>query len=232
MNKIRAYTLTFLLSTLTFTQESSAATIAPPLSAQVEQVAQWFTGSFDNAEQVASSPSVPFITMSNCEVQLVGANPVDETQNIYLEQRSTAFERVSFYSFSQENSAVMLSVRSFVNQDLLSGICNRPEPERFVNTSNIVATSCDLEFIWQASRYIANNAPDGCPTRSGGRVVSNVVIGDSRINALDQIFDARGNLIVGTPIEFRRINSIPEPSSTLEFLALGVWGIGLALKRK
>jgi predicted PurR-regulated permease PerM len=101
MNKLKAYTLTVLLSTLTFAQESRAATIAPPLSAQVKQVTQWFTGFFD-----------------------------------------------------------------------------------------------------------------------------------SSIDALDQIFNAQGNLIVNTPIEFHRIKSIPEPDSTLGLLALGLWSIGSAVKRK
>jgi len=232
MNKLKAYTLTVLLSTLTFAQESRAATIAPPLSAQVKQVTQWFTGFFDNAEQVASNSSVPFISMSNCGVQLVGANPVDETQNVYLEQKSVAFERISFYSFSPGNSAVNLSVRSFVNRDILRGLCNKPEQQRIVNISNIVAASCDLLLIWEPSRYTGTNAPNGCPTSSGGKVVSKVAISDSSIDALDQIFTAQGNLIVNTPIEFHRIKSIPEPDSTLGLLALGLWCIGSAVKRK
>src|SRR3712207_7632949 len=48
--------------------------------------------------------SVPFISMSNCGVQLAGANPTSETQNVYLEQRSTTFNRLAFYSFSPGNS--------------------------------------------------------------------------------------------------------------------------------
>ena len=36
------------------------------------------------------------------------------------------------------------------------------------------------------------------------------------------------NLIVNTRIEYRRINSIPEPSFTLGLLALGIWGTGKA----
>lgn len=76
--------------------------------------------------------------------------------------------------------------------------------------------------MWEPSRYKANNAPNGCPTSSGGKVVSNVTVWGSGIDALDQIYDVRGNLIVNTPIEYRRINSIPEPSLTIEILALGI----------
>lgn len=224
MNKLKAYTLTVLVSTLTFAPESRAATIAPPLEEQVNQVAQWFTGFFNNAQQVAGNPSIPFISMSNCGVQLAGANPVGGTQNVYLEQKSSAFERQSFYSFSPGNSAVNLSVRSFVNRDILSGLCNKPEPQRIVNINNIVATSCDLLLIWEPKRYTATNAPNGCPTSSGGKVVSQVAISNSGIDALDLIFNAQGNLLIGTKIEYRPINSnsIPEPDFTLGLLALGI----------
>ncbi|MBW4447270.1 MAG: CpeT/CpcT protein [Hassallia sp. WJT32-NPBG1] len=220
MNKLKICTLTVLFSTLAFAPESRAATIAP--SIQVKQAAQWFTGFFDNAQQVASKPSVPFITTLNCKVELANANPVDETENIYLEQRSSAFNRIRFYSFSEADSGVKLSIRSFVNPNILSGICNNPQPERIINNSNILETSCDLLLMLQNNRYIANNAPNGCPSSSGGKVVSSLTLGNGVIDSLDQIFDARGNLIVSTPIEFRRFKSIPESSNTLGLLALGM----------
>lgn len=233
MNKLKAGTLTVLLSTLTFVQESRAATIAPPLESQVEQVAEWFTGSFNNAQQVASNPSVPLITMNNCEVELVGGNPSDEAQNVYLEQSSTAFNRVRFYSFSEGTSAVTLSIYSFVNNNVLSGLCNRPESERIVNISNILtATSCNVELFWEPSRYIGNNAPTGCPTSSGGKVVSNVEVFGDRINSLDRIFAPNGTVIAATPIEFDRIASVPEPSSMLGLLAFSLWSTGKARSRK
>ena len=52
------------------------------------------------------------------------------------------------------------------------------------------------------------------------------------VNSLDQIFAANGNLIVNTPIEFRRTTSIPEPSFMLGILALGIWGNVTALSGK
>ncbi|GET38901.1 CpcT/CpeT family chromophore lyase [Microseira wollei] len=119
MNKLRAYTLTVLLATLIFPQQSRAATLAaPPIQTQVQEVARWFTGLFNNGQQVASNPAVPFISMTNCNVQLAGGTPGAGVENIYLEQQSTAFERLRFYSFSPNNSTVGLSVRSFVNSDI------------------------------------------------------------------------------------------------------------------
>lgn len=228
MNKLRGYTLTVLFSALGLPQQSQAATLAVPLPTQVQEVAQWFTGSFSNAQQVAGNPSVPLITMSNCPVQLSGNNPADETQSIYiyLQQQSTVFNRFAFYSFSQADTAVELSVRSFVAPSVLSGICNQPESERIIDVNNLAATSCNLNLISEPLRYTGTNAPVGCPTSSGGRVVSTVAIQPNEIDALDQIFSANGNLLVATPIEYRRTTSVPEPSLSFGLLAFGIWSAG------
>ncbi|MBR8836813.1 MAG: PEP-CTERM sorting domain-containing protein [Stigonema ocellatum SAG 48.90 = DSM 106950] len=230
MNKLRVYTLTVSLLTFTFIQQSHAATIAPPLSEQVKQVERWFTGSFDNAQQVASNSSVPLVSLSDCRVQLAGINSADETQNLYLQEKSPGFERDRLYSFSQGNSAVTLSIRSFVNQGLLNGICNLPEPERIVNYDNVVPISCNLDLTREPSRYVGTNAPSGCPTSTGGKAVTNIAIQDGSISVLDQIFDATGNLISNTPIEYRKSDSIPEPSFILGFLSLGTWALFRKLK--
>lgn len=232
MSKLRTYTLTVLLSTLTFAPESRAATIAPPLGEQVKQVQAWFSGSFDNSQQVASNPRVPFISMSNCAVELVGANPEGETANVYVQQESTVFNRLRLYSISSDSSAVKLSIYSFLNPNLLQGLCDRPEQERSTNVSNLAATICDLSLVWEPTRYYGNNAPNGCRTSTGGKVVSEVAIWESAINSLDRIFDANGNLLVATPIEFRRTNSVPEPSISIGLVTFGIWGTQKALSGK
>jgi CpeT/CpcT family (DUF1001) len=230
MNRLKAYILTVFVSTLTYAQKSYAV-IAPSFS-EAKQAAKWFTGVFDNTDQVASNSSVPAISMSNCAIQLEGSDNTDETQNVYLEQKSTAFERVRFYSFSPIDSAVKLSIRSFVNNNILSGLCNRPESERIVNTSNLVATSCDLLLMLASNRYVGSNAPNGCPTSSGGKVVSQVAIAENVINSLDQVFNPQGTLLVNTPIEFKRLQTIPESSYTFGLLAFGILGVNSLLKKK
>lgn len=223
MNPVKVCTLTVLLSAFTFAQSTRASAItAPPLETQVKEVAQWFTGLFDNSQQVATNPSVPFITLSSCDVELTDPVPVTATENIYLEQKS--INRFRLYSFSQGNSAVNLSIRSFNAGYSVSGLCNRPESEQILDSSQVLTTTCNLELLWQPTYYIGNNAPNGCPTSSGGKVISNVTVRESSIDSLDQIFAANGNLLVGTPIKFRRVDPIPEPSFTLGMLALGIWG--------
>ncbi len=59
-------------------------------------------------------------------------------------------------------------------------------------------------------------------------MVSTVAIQPNEIDALDQIFSANGNLLVATPIEYRRATSIPEPSLSFGLLAFGIWSVGKA----
>lgn len=227
MKKLKAYTFTILLSTLIFPQPSKASALTPPsLETQVKEVSGWFTGLFNNLPQVTSNPGIPLITMSNCKVRLEDALPNNDVETIFLEQKSSAFQRTSFYSFSKGSTAVNLDVRPFLNPSIVSDLCNKPEIERVVNTNNISTAACNLLLTYSPQRYIGNNAPEGCPTSTGGKVVSKVTIFENGIDSLDQIFNAQGNLLVATPIEYRRVG-IPESSTNWGILAIGV---GIAVK--
>jgi len=153
---------------------------------------------------------------------LTNTEPTTGIQNVYLEQPS--INRFRLYSFSPGNAAVNLSIRGFTDNSLFSGLCNRPQTEQIVDYSRVLPTSCELEIYWTANSYIGNNAPNGCPTSSNGKVVSSVAIAKNAITSLDEIFGANGNLLFATPIEFRRVEPIPEPSLLLGLLAIGVWG--------
>ncbi|MCW5315047.1 CpeT/CpcT protein [Nostoc sp. KVJ3] len=229
MHLLKVSILTVLITTFSSVQQSRADTIAPPIKTQVHEVAQWFTGLFDNAQQVANSPDVPLITMSNCSVQLDDINPVADTQNVYLEQESPGFERLRLYSFSEGNSAVNLSISSFLNENAVRGLCNHSQSTRTVSINNVEKNTCNLQLFSEANSYIGNNAPNGCITTDGFKVVSDVTIEQSSIDSLDKIFDSKGNLLIATPIEFRRVDSVPEPSFTLGLLTLGIWSTKKAI---
>ncbi|MDJ0737029.1 MAG: chromophore lyase CpcT/CpeT [Nostocaceae cyanobacterium] len=230
MNKTKVYALAAIVSAFTIVQENRAAAVNLSSETQVEQVSEWFIGDFDNSQQVAGNPAVPLITMSNCSVQLDGGNQASNTRNVYLEQES--LNRIRLYSFGAGGDAVNLSIRSFVNPGILDGICDRPQSQRTVNFSNLVPASCDIELFWESERYTGSNAPDGCTTSSGFKVVSDVVVQASSIDSLDKIFSPTGQLLVATPIEFRRVSSIPEPSLTLGILALGLWSLNKNISQR
>ena len=230
MKQLKASSLAVLLTVLAIPGRAVAA--APPLSEQVQEVTQWFTGLFDNTKQVESNPSTPLITMSNCSVELTDNTSFSNSQNIYLQQNSDVFERIRFYSFSEGSSGVNLSIRSFINNELLRGLCNQAKQQRVIDTSNIASASCDISLVWDDNRYIGNNSPNGCATSFGGKVVSNVEFFANGVDSLDQIFSANGNLLVSTPIEFRRSTSIPEPSLILGMIAFGIWGSSTVISKQ
>ncbi|WP_339376443.1 CpcT/CpeT family chromophore lyase [Calothrix sp. NIES-2098] len=231
MNQLKAYTLAFLLTGFVFPQQSQAAELAS-VSGQVQEVVRWFTGKFDNVTQVASNPSVPLITMTNCQVQLDGASGTDGTQNVYLEQHSAAFNRVRFYSFGSGSGVIDLGIRSFINSSSLSGLCDRPISQRIISQNNLAAAVCSLNITYEPNRYVGNNAPTGCPTSTGGKAVSSVSIEANSIYSLDQIFSSSGQLLVNTPIEFQRIIATVPESSPLAGLALAGTGLIFLRRRK
>jgi hypothetical protein len=186
---------------------SSSAAAAPPGDIQVRQVAQWFSGSFDNAAQVAQDPRIPAISMSTCAVMVEGLGP--EAYTLHLEQfvaGSPAPLRVALYVFRPGEEGVELAVRRYADQSALLGLCDRAPAERVIPAAGLVPGSCNLGLTWQQEAYVASNAPDGCPTASGGRVISDAIIRASGTDSLDRIYDAQGNLVWGTSIEFRRLD--------------------------
>jgi CpeT/CpcT family (DUF1001) len=176
---------------------------------RVAQVARWFTGEFDNAQQVAADPQTPALTMSNCRVAVPDfAEPGART--VYLEQfivgnPSPLRARLYVFQRSEDADAVTVSVLRFADQSAVLGLCNRPAHERVIEASNVVGPSCDLDVRRSGGAYAGDNAPLGCPTSfPGGKVVSEVSIRRNEVDSLDRIFDANGTPLAGTLIEFRR----------------------------
>jgi hypothetical protein len=178
---------------------------------RVNEVSRWFTGNFDNSDQVSRNPSIPLVPLSTCSVQLLGGSAPMGTQNLYLAQPT--LNRFRLYSFEPDSDSINLGIRSFINIGSASGICNRPQIDRVVTSDSLAAAACNLELTQDNYSYIGNNAPIGCPTRTGGRVVSNIVFQSDSSISLDLIYDSSNRLIFGTQIEFQRITEVPEPST-------------------
>ncbi|MBE9019916.1 hypothetical protein IQ272_28075 [Chroococcidiopsidales cyanobacterium LEGE 13417] len=81
-------------------------------------------------------------------------------------------------------STVTLEIRSFVDPEALSGICDRSQRERVVDNSNVIPTSC-VNLKWESLRYVGSNVPNGCVTSSNNRVVSSVTISCREIDSLN-----------------------------------------------
>ena len=75
MFKLASIRLTVLLSIITLTPQSYAATMeSVTILQQLEQVVKLFTGEFSNYPQFNNDNTVPLITMSNCSVDIIGGS--------------------------------------------------------------------------------------------------------------------------------------------------------------
>lgn len=234
MNKLSTYSLIILFSTLTFAPQTQAATLAPPLSKQVQQVAEWFVGFFNNAPQVANQPLTPRITMANCTVQIVNTSLSKPTRSIYLEQIIEGRPpRTRYYQFDSVNSTLNLSIRSFISGDPFLGLCSRPSSERIIDFNQLKSNSCDLQLMWKQDpvRYTGNNDPDGCPGTFANKIISDIEISPNQINSLDIGLAADGTSIFAIPIEFSPVN-VPENSLDYSWFLIGILGTFTTWRRQ
>jgi hypothetical protein len=223
------YTLVITAILLGNAPASRAASLTGlTLLEQVQEAAKWFTGLFDNAEQVSEDPTVPLITMSNCAVELVGGNFSNNAESIYLEQNfinSAQPPRIRYYEFSEGSTGVLLGIRAFTNSQGLAGLCKQPAQQRRLNFDDIASESCEIELFLATNprRYTGTNAPLGCPAASNPalRVISSLTIEPNQVNSLDVGFIG-GVQIFGTPITFHRV---PEPDLLLGLMAVGLLGL-------
>ncbi len=97
---------------------------------------EWFTGLFDNTEQVSREPDIPFLTMENCVASPFGGIVSYDSQYVHLEQYigGASLLRTSGYEFSPITSGVSLKVYSYLERDAAVGTCNDPNPG--INLSN------------------------------------------------------------------------------------------------
>jgi len=213
--------LTGLCATLCLT--ATAAPVAASTDA-VAQVVDWFTGFFDNADQVQASPEIPFLTMENCSVSALDGDGV--TQYVHLEQffgGGGPLLRSRAYAFSAVGSAVDLSVFSYQDPLAALGSCDQAMPS--LDVSDLVSPSCDLTLVRREADFFGTNEPEGCPSDfpfPGSTVVSTVTITADTVDSLDTFLFPGG--AIGTPIAFRRV-STPEPGLVVGLLVLSTTAV-------
>jgi hypothetical protein len=213
-------------ATLLFTSlntPAAAVTLSSP--EQVQQAVNWFTGLFNNSDQVASDPSIPFLTMENCAVSASGG--LATSQYVHLEQNfgdTGALLRSSAYEFSPGDTGVDLSVFSYLNRAAALGTCDQAMPT--LDFDNLALPSCDVMLAYRHDEFFGTNAPGGCPTSfpvPGSIVVSTVTITADMVNSLDTFILPTGGSI-GTPIAFSQVTT-PEPTMMMGLVAVGLMGI-------
>ncbi len=178
--------ITTLVTSILLSGQAQAATLSS--RKRVNLVVDWFTGLFNNSQQVVREPDIPFLTMENCAASPLGNVSDINAQYVHLEQyiNGNRLLRSSGYEFSPTAEAVSLKVYSYSNRDAAVGTCNQVNPT--INLENLAFPSCDLTLIYEPRGFFGTNSPTGCPSSfpsSGSTVVSTVAIMPNGVNALD-----------------------------------------------
>lgn len=226
LSQITTVTATALI-TATLSTPVVAATLSP--ARQVQQVTDWFTGSFNNQAQVAQEPSIPFISMENC---VVAANSSMANSNyVHLEQYiggSNTLLRSSAYELSPTENGINLGVFRYLDRASALGTCNETSPT--LDFSNLVIPSCDVPLDYKLDQFVGTNASTGCPTSfpiPGSTVVSSITLAENAIDSLDTFLLPTGGSF-GTLIEFRPVSgdtgavATPEPTAIIALFSLGL----------
>lgn len=220
-----------LLSRSIFTSLFISVTLSTQVQAanltareRVNLVVDWFTGFFDNSEQVARDLDIPFLTMENCATAPTSNIPATSSQYVYLEQyiNGNSLLRSRGYEFSPTAEAVDLKVYRYSDQNAALGTCQEASPN--IDLSTLVSPSCDVSLTYEPKRFFGTNAPIGCPASVPNLdIVSMIEITPDEINSLDQ-FISFGVTIAGTTIEFRRVATTNEPLGAIALIGLGITG--------
>ncbi|MBO1346093.1 MAG: chromophore lyase CpcT/CpeT [Hormoscilla sp. GUM202] len=81
----------------------------------------------------------------------------------------------------------------------LVGLCNRPEPQRVVSSSEIGNPICSVFLSPEGDRYIGQTQPGGCPTNYRGavKITNRIILHSEGMDTTDRGFDAQGNQVWG-----------------------------------
>ncbi len=224
--------LTTLFTSIILSAPAQAASLTA--SERVNLIVDWFTGLFDNRQQVIIEPAIPFLTMENCAVSPLANVGETNAQYVHLEQyiNGNRLLRSSGYEFSSTTEAVSLKVYSYLNRAAAVGTCNQVNPT--IDLENLAFPSCDLTLIYEPRRFFGTNSPIGCPSsfpRSGSTVVSTVAIMPNGVNALDRFF-APESAPFGSEIEWRRVATTNEPLNPIPLVSFGLFGLVTSLSQK
>ncbi len=217
--------VTALFTFIVLSNQAQAATLTS--RERVHLVVDWFTGLFNNSQQVVREPDIPFLRMENCAASPLGNGSNIDAQYVHLEQyiNGDNLLRSSGYEFSPTAEAVSLKVYSYSDRDAAIGTCNQVNPT--INLGNLAVPSCDLTLFYKPRRFFGTNSPIGCPSSfpiPGSTVVSTVSIMGNGVDSLDQFF-APGIPSFGSEIEFRRVATTNEPISAIALISLGMLGL-------
>lgn len=184
----------------------AACTQSVPRMHQVDEVATHLVGVMDTSAQAAANSKAPNVRMTTCQVTVKSEDgKLDSPDSIFLYQEQALQKKLAkpyrqrFLRISQSDMTV--ESRSFKPPSPadLVGLCNRPEPQRVVSSSEIGNPICSVFLAPEGDRYIGQTQATGCPTNYRGavKITNRIILHSEGMDTTDRGFDERGNQLWG-----------------------------------
>ena len=199
MNKTKNWATGIAVACLFLTSKPVAAN---PLEQQVDEVVSHLVGLMDTSAQAAANPDAPNVRITTCKVSLTG-----ETDAVYLYQEQALSKslnqpyRQRFLRIAPGADGNMVESQSYkpAAPEALTGLCNKPEADRGVQTSDLGEAVCSVFLKPVHDIYIGTTQPGGCPAnvRGATKITNTIILRSTGMDTWDRGYDADGNQVWG-----------------------------------
>jgi hypothetical protein len=172
---------------------------------QVNALAQWFNGGFDNSAQVAADGTFLPVRFKNCPARVLDS-PFPETTPILISEQASNAPTLQFASQrlvqirrSADGSTIELASYKLEGEGW-ADFCDRPREERQVSATAIGTAECTILFRPEEAVFIGTTPPGGCPSRFRGSETVTIDARFSRdgLELWERWYDRIGNQVAGS----------------------------------
>lgn len=186
---------------------------------QVKEVVSHLDGAMDTSAQASTNPKAPNVRITTCKVKVEDAASLNRPQQFLYQEQAMSRQldkpyRQRFLRIapSADNRSVESAVFKPPTPAAWIGLCDKPEAQRIVKTSDIGESKCSVLLQRQGDNYVGETKKGGCPSDYKGavRITNRIVLHQAGMDTLDRGFDATGKQIWGAkndPYQFRWVNS-------------------------
>lgn len=190
---------------------------AMPTAQHAEAVAERLVGVMETSAQAKANPNAPSVRMTTCPVQLDGSEDIFLYQEQALLQGLYRPYRQRFLRIAPSADGDRVESKSFkpMETERWIGLCDRPERDRVLETSDLSDKGCSVFLVLVEDTYIGRTQTGGCPTnfRGAATITNTIFLYTTGMDTWDRGFDTQGNQVWGAqerPYEFRRLESLSD----------------------
>ncbi|MGB5900457.1 MAG: CpcT/CpeT family chromophore lyase [Geitlerinemataceae cyanobacterium] len=173
---------------------------------EVNAVAQFFNGAFDNSAQVAEDETFLPVRFNNCPA-IVTDSPFPETTPILVSEQASNAPTLQFASqrlvqIRRSADGARIELASYkLEGEGWADFCDRPPEDRLVAAEAIGNAECTIVFTPDGDEgFIGSTPPGGCSSNFRGSAAVTIDARFSRdgLEMWERWFDGSGNQVAGS----------------------------------